>query len=690
MEPTTTNLKPLHIAVVDTANIRLSAFYEKALELSSPSFAPYDIRWSEVVECEDLIRIHPDVIIQLVDSTDLDESMVFTPQLIDMHCKLVIALDRYDELLATHHSLDYANLAQLMGVQIAPINAATGEGIASIIQMAIDAYEGKANTSRHIHVAYGTDIEEAITTLRDKMAKEHSPLSFPASRRYLAIRLLERPETALELLQGHQQYNALKHTAEQLRQSLRNELGTEPAYLIHEARHGFVHGALEKTLTHSNDNSDHSLLEKIDAVLTHRLTGFPILIVLLYLIFQCTFAVGSVPQRWIADGVGFLCDWASRLIPEGWFSSLLIDGVLQGVGAVVSFLPNIIILFFFISLLEDSGYMARAAYLMDGIMHKVGLHGRSFIPMLVGFGCNVPAIMSARNITNRKDRTLTMLMIPFMSCSARLPVYMLLAGAFFPKHAALVMISLYLIGILLSIIFALVMKRTRYFRKPQEDFVSELPKFRRPTLRNTATHIWERVADYLKKISTVILYASIIIWALEYFPRNEALLQPYDAQIAAARSNGSADNALTVEQLTLKRDALQKEHSYLAAVGKWMTPVTKPLGFDWKMNVCILTGLPAKEAIVSTMGILYRAPVEGASPNSTATLQETLRANKVFTPLSAFAFMLFVLLYFPCIATVATLKREIGTRWAVFTVLHSLLLAWVVAFIVFQTGCLLQ
>ena len=338
---------------------------------------------------------------------------------------------------------------------------------------------------------------------------------------------------------------------------------------------------------------------------------------------------------------------------------MLVDGVVQGVGAVLAFLPNIVILFFFLSILEDVGYMARAAYLMDGIMHRVGLHGRSFIPMLVGFGCNVPAIMAARDIQNRRDRTLTMLMIPFMSCSARLPVYLLLVSAFFPDHKALVMISLYLAGIVLSILFALIMKHTPWFRKDRdEDYVSELPAFRRPTLRNTGKHIWERCADYLKKISTVILLASVVIWALSYFPRPQ-------------------DDSMT-------RDY---EHSYLAQIGRAMDPVMSPLGFDWKMNVCILTGLPAKEAIVSTMAILYNDSENSANSECSEDSDEdlalvaTLREQHVFTPATALGFMMFVLLYFPCVATIATLRREIGRGWAAFSVVNSVVLAWLVAFL---------
>ena len=378
----------------------------------------------------------------------------------------------------------------------------------------------------------------------------------------------------------------------------------------------------------------------MDKILTNPWIGFPLMIAILYFVFWCTFTLGAYPQAWIESGISRLSEWLKQLMGANatvWWGSLLTDGILEGVGAVLSFLPNIIIIFFFISMMEDSGYMAREAYLMDKIMHRVGLHGRSFIPMLMGFGCNVPAILAAKEIKNPKDRTLTMLMVPFMSCSARLPVYMLFVDTFFERNKALVMISMYAIGIVLSILFAVIMKHTRWFCQNGDDSVNELPDFKMPSVKLTGAHIWERVSDYLQKICTVILWASIIIWALEYFPTQQS---------------GDIEN------------------SYLAMIGKAVSPILEPLGFDWKMSVCLFTGLPAKEAIVSTMAILYDGDISAAG----------------FTPLTAFGFMIFVLLYFPCVATIATLHREAGRRWAWFTVINSLLLAWLMAFAITQIG----
>lgn len=558
------------------------------------------------------------ILVQEIDARDLSTGLVRSAELIDRHRPFIIILTYYDELLSTDHALNYHLLGQLIGVQI---------GLPQEKQKLLTTAE---TGFRHIHVAYGQDLEDSISRLIDIIAKEK--LQGQLSKRYIAIRLLEGSDEVLSILQ---QSERLRKAVVQQQETIRRTTGKNAKELILFAREGFIHGALEETLKHAPNDTEHPFSDKLDKILTNRWFGFPILIILLYIVFEFTFTLGAYPQEWIATGIDYICGWLSDLLPAGWLTSLFVDGIVQGVGAVLAFLPNIIILFFFLSLMEDSGYMARAAYLMDKIMHKVGLHGRSFIPMLVGFGCNVPAIMAARNIENRKDRTLTMLMIPFMSCSARLPVYMLFIGAFFPNHKALMMMSLYGIGILLSILFALIMKHTKWFRSQKQDYVSSLPAFTLPTLKQIGLHIWERVADYLQKISTVILWASVIIWALTYFPTQEM------------------------------------ETSYLAMIGQTLEPIVQPLGFDWKMAVCLLTGLPAKEAIVSTLGILFHGE---------------LVTTAVFTPLSAFSFMIFVLLYFPCVATIGTLRREAGWGWAWFTVFHSIALAWLMSFLIYQIG----
>ena len=558
--------------------------------------------------------------IQEVDARDLEVQLVRTAALMDRHQPFVVLLTHYEELVKTEHELDYELLGKLLGVRIG-----LAEEKATIL--------AEEDSFRHVHVSYGKDIEEAITHVIDVIVTLPN-VREKYSKRYMAVRMLERPDEMLALLPHSEE---LIRVAAEQRARLLYEYGKTAKEVIAQARRGFVHGALEETLTHAKHDSGHSLADKIDKVLTNRWVGLPVLLLVLYGVFECTFTLGSYPQEWIAMGIDALAEWLRGLMPAVWWSSLLIDGVVMGIGAVLAFLPNIIIMFFFLSLMEDSGYMARVAYTMDKIMHRIGLHGSSFIPMLMGFGCNVPAIMAAKDITNKKDRAITMMMVPFMSCSARLPVYMLFIGAFFPEQKALVMLSLYIIGILLSILFAWMMQHMPAFRQPKHDYVSELPPYRRPTLRNTGLHIWERVADYLQKIPAVIIWASVIIWALTYFP------------------TGSMDHM---------------EDSYLAMIGHWMEPVMRPLGFDWKMSVCLLTGLPAKEAIVSTMGILY--PAESALT--------------AFTPVTAYAFMVFVLLYFPCVATITTLRKEIGAKWAWYSVGQSLVLAWVLSFVIYQVG----
>ena len=566
--------------------------------------------------------IEQGVLIQEVDARFLDKDLVRTAELIDRHQPFVVLITHYESLLSTEHRLDYATLGRLLGVCI---------GLAEDKEQVI----AQVGAFRHVHVTYGKDIEEAIARVIDVIVTLPN-VRERYSKRYMAIRLLERPDEMLALLPHS---DVLIRVAAEQRARLLYEYGKTAKEVIAQARRGFVHGALEETLTHAQHDTGHSIADKIDKVLTNRWIGIPLLVLVLYVVFECTFSLGAYPQSWIATGIDSLAEWVRSLLPQVWWSSLLIDGVLRGIGAVLAFLPNIIIMFFFLSLMEDSGYMARAAYTMDKIMHRIGLHGSSFIPMLMGFGCNVPAIMAARDITNKKDRALTMMMVPFMSCSARLPVYLLFIGAFFAEQKAIVMLSLYILGVLLSIAFAWVMQHTSAFRQPKHDYVSELPPYRRPTLRNTGLHIWERVADYLQKIPAVIIWASVIIWALTYFPTG---------------------------------DMMDMEHSYLAMIGHWMEPVMRPLGFDWKMSVCLLTGLPAKEAIVSTMGILY--PVDSAL--------------SAFTPVKAYAFMVFVLLYFPCIATISTLRKEIGVKWAWFSVVHSMVLAWVMSFLIYQVGLL--
>ena len=590
----------------------------------------------------------PSVVLDIIDSMSLESGLRLTSRLIDMDSRAVLAFSAYDRLLATGHSLDYETLGEMMGFSAMLLDPSE-ECFSRLLSLIVETY--RQPVKKHVHVPYGQDVDKAIEKIT-ALISESPGLSDSYHDRYLAVRLLGDPQYIIPALEGDPMASRIIAVARAESEALTRQLGESPETLIRRARHGYVHGALVETLHHGSDKSDHTLLQKIDAVLTNRLVGLPLLLVILFLVFEATFVLGAWPQQWIEEGVELLCSWLNGVLPSGWFSNLLVDGIVQGCGAVISFLPNIFILFVFLSLLEDTGYMARAAFLMDKIMHRIGLHGKSFVPMLLGFGCNVPAIMAAKTIDNRKDRTLTMLMIPFMSCSARIPVYLLFVSAFFVHYKALVMIGIYLAGVLLSILFAVVMKQTKWFRRESDDYVSELPAFSKPTLRTIWSHVWERTSDYLHKITTVILAASVIIWALEFFPRDRT------------------------------QDGKYKEESYLCDIGKGLSPVMKPLGFDWKMNVCLLTGLPAKEAIVSTMGILYHTEDDNS-------LAQAMTEGEGMNQAVALAFMLFVLLYFPCVATISTLRKEVGWKWATFSVVHSLALAWVVALLAFRIGILL-
>ena len=611
------------------------------------------VRFFPLDEISSILDLQPDLVLFLVDATDLTGNMYPVTKLIDMDLKVLMVLNNYDRYCATGHSLDFKRLANLLGMKVVSGDIHDEMFRMKLMGHVVRTYEKPP--TKDVAIPYGQDIERAVRKISAVIHEGHSGQQLCFSERYVALRLLEHQDYIKPYVESLPNGDDVFAVAGKEHDFLEKEFGEQSEVLVEKARRGFVAGALQETVRHSKDNSDHSFTEKLDAVLTSRIFGFPLLILILLGVFGATFALGSYPQGWIETGVDALARYLHGIMNPGWFSSLLIDGVVQGVGAVIAFIPNIAIMFFFLSILEDSGYMARAAYLMDKVMHAVGLHGRSFVPMLIGFGCNVPAIMAAKSIDNRRERTLTMLMIPFMSCSARLPVYMLFVSAFFPHYKALVMMGLYVMGIGLSILFAFVMKHTRWFKADNEDYVSELPPFRMPTWRNTGLHIWERVADYLQKISTVILAASVIIWALEYFPTDKT---------------NYGENP---------------EESYLASIGKAVAPVMEPLGFDWKMNICLLTGLPAKEAIVSTMGILYHAsPDDETDGEESRPLSVVLREEGIFNTASAWAFMLFVLLYFPCVATVSALRQEIGVGWAAFTVVNSMLLAWVVAFCAFH------
>jgi ferrous iron transport protein B len=639
---------------------------------------------------------NPDVVINVVDASNLERNLYLTTQLIDMNIKVVIALNMYDELEKKGAVLDHDALGKMMGIPIIPTIASKGIGIDELFEKIIDVYEDRDPIVRHIHINYGFIIEKSILNIQT-LIKENKHITDRYSSRYLSIKLLENDSATKKQIASCRNIEKINTQCETEILHLEKEYNEKSGTIITDAKYGFITGALNETFVQGAKNL--RKVSAIDDLLTHKYLGFPIFFFFMWLMFQTTFSLGSYPMGLISSGVSWLSETIRNSMAEGPLRDLLVDGIIGGVGGVIIFLPNILILFFFISFMEDSGYMARASFIMDKLMHKIGLHGKSFIPMLMGFGCNVPAIMATRTLENRKDRLLTMMIIPFMSCSARLPIYVLLISAFFHKAQGLVLVSIYLIGIIIAILVALAMKKI-FFAKQDVPFVMELPPYRIPTIKNTSIHMWHKGVQYLRKMGTVILMASIIIWALGYFPRNVKYTTDYDKQMSLIQTDITQSDSLKTDQIRkieVIKQSEKQEKSYIGTLGHLIEPVIRPLGFDWKIGVSIITGLAAKEIVVSTMGVLYQADNGDGdvSENLQTKLQEQtyshgeLKGTKVFTPVVAYSFMLFILVYFPCIASIAAIKKEANWKWAAFIVVYTTLIAWAVAFFATKIGNLL-
>lgn len=633
----------------------------------------------------------PDVIINVVDAGNLERNLYLTAQLIDMNVRMVVALNMYDALLHSGNTLDHKKLGQLFGVPIVPTVSRTGKGIDNLFHVIIGLYEGAdfigqkeeiqdeamreyrewhdkyvpdhkygshdeethdfdgKSYIRHIHINHGPELERSVDAVKEVICKNEN-IRYKYSTRFLAIKLLENDKDIEQrvistLPNGEEVIRVRDKEAERIRLSMNED--SEQA--ITDAKYGFITGALKETYTEKNQNTE-MFTRIVDSIVTHKIWGFPIFFVFLYLMFECTFVFGEYPKGWIEWLVEQIASLAETFMPAGPLKDLIVDGIIGGVGGVIVFLPNILFLYIFISFMEDSGYMARAAFIMDKIMHKMGLHGKSFIPLIMGFGCNVPAIMASRIIESRKSRLVTVLINPLISCSARLPIYLVMIGAFFPSKASLVLLSIYVTGILLAVLMARIFSRF-IVRGDDAPFVMELPPYRMPTAKSVLRHTWEKGAQYLKKMGGIIMIASVIIWFLGYYPNHDAY-------------------STTAEQ---------QENSYIGQIGKAIEPVIEPLGFDWKMGVGILSGIGAKELVVSTLGVLYT--------NDDGIESVDLADRIPITPLVAYGYMLFVLIYFPCIATVAAIKNESGSwKWAAFTICYTTLLAWIVAFLVHQVG----
>ena len=623
-----------------------------------------------------LIEDIPDVVINVVDASNLQRNLYLTTQLIDMNLKVVMALNMYDELEARGDKLDIKQLGYLLGMPIVPTVSRIGEGLEALFDKVIQVDENSdPYLARHIHINHGAELEQSIDRLKELIQK-NPDIRYKYSTRFLAIKYLENDkevEAVIEKLPNRDEIIVARFQ-EQQRINEMLQSGAESALV--DAKYAFVQGALAETYEpYQGKKKRTTLTDKIDALVTHKWAAFPLFLLVLYFVFNSTFVIGEHPVRWIESIVSHFSAFVASAMSEGWLKDLVVDGVIGGVGSVLVFLPNILLLYFFISLLEDSGYMARAAFIMDKLMHKIGLHGKSFIPMIMGFGCNVPAILATRTIESPKSRLITTLIIPMMSCAGRMPVYILIAGAFFPKNAGLVMLGLYALGILMAVLGAKIL--SRFFKEDDLPFVMELPPYRVPTAKSIFRHTWEKGRQYLQKMSGIILVCSIVIWFLGYFPNQDR----YD----------------TPQQ--------QQEHSFIGYVGKAMEPALEPLGFDWRMGVGIVAGVGAKELVVSTLGVMYAddQPVESPDidlpvnsnpgetsaeePSGDTRLQKAL--VKSVTPAGALAYMVFILLYFPCIATFVAIKNESGGwKWALITAVYTIVLAWVAAFITFQVASL--
>ena len=640
----------------------------------------------EIYVRKHIIEETPDLIINVVDASNLERNLYLTTQLIDMNVKMVMALNMYDELEASGNHLDYEKLSELIGVPIVPTVGRTGKGIDKLFHVIIESYEGSDFVTknirknlrnevmddmeawhkdvepeeqyakdhgifRHIHVNHGPILEKCIENVKKEIA-HNEDIRHKYSTRFLSIKLLENDRDIERVVSGLPNGAEILEVRNREAKVISKTMNEDSEQAITDAKYGFISGALKETFTQSHLEREQTT-RVIDSIVTHRIWGYPIFFLFLYIMFEGTFVLGEYPMmgiEWLVSQIGNL---VNALMPNGPLKDMLVDGIIGGVGGVIVFLPNILILYFFISFLEDSGYMARAAFIMDKIMHRMGLHGKSFIPLIMGFGCNVPAIMASRMIEDKKCRLITMLINPLMSCSARLPIYLVLVGAFFPKTGSLVLLGIYATGILLAVLMARLFSRF-LVKGDDTPFVMELPPYRIPTAKTIFRHTWEKGAQYLKKMGGVIMIASMVIWFLGYYPNHH-------------------DYTSVSEQ---------QEHSYIGQIGKAIEPVIEPLGFDWKLGVGLLSGVGAKELVVSTLGVLYTNEEEIESVN--------LSDRIPITPTVALGYMLFALIYFPCIATLAAIKHESGSwKWAIFTAFYTTALAWVVAFIVKQLGVLL-
>nr|MBN2278687.1 ferrous iron transport protein B [candidate division Zixibacteria bacterium] len=630
----------------------------------------------------------PDLIINVIDSGNLERSLYLTMQLIEMGVDVVLDLNMWDEVQELGIEIDTEKLTVLLGAPVVKTIGSRGQGIESLLETSIALVEHSKNGHRHPPVSYGSKLDDVVLNLSCEIQRCRG-CEFCRNPRWLAIKLLEGDKMFIkQCLRGPMESSPLAAKLNESINHIKTTTHEDPEIIITEGRYGYVAGIIREVMKKPLRDSDRMRFSQyIDNTITHRILGYPIFLIIMWLIFLATFRLGQYPMEWIDSGVTALQSGVGTILPAGMITDLLVDGIIGGVGSVIVFLPNIVILFLGISILEDSGYMARAAFLMDRLMHILGLHGKSFIPMLMGFGCSVPAIMATRTLESEKDRVLTTLLIPYMSCSAKLPVYVLFAAAFFGAAAGNAILSIYIIGIVLSVVAARVLRGT-LLRGESLPFVMELPPYRWPTWKSVAIHMWERSKIYLRKMGGVILIASIILWALGYFPRRKEYSQDYETQIIQLQQAELPGAGEEISRLQNLKAVEELKYTLIGRLGYAVGPVVAPLGFNWQMGVSLLTGFVAKEVVVSSMGVLYQLGVDQEA-DSESLIDRLRHPESGISKLAAFAFMVFVLLYTPCIVSIAVVRREIGVRWMWFTIGFQLAVAYICAFIVYQGGKLL-
>ncbi|MDE7437939.1 MAG: ferrous iron transport protein B [Muribaculaceae bacterium] len=630
----------------------------------------------------------PDVIVNVIVGSNLERNLFLTTELIDMNRSMVIDLNMYDELERSGVKLDYQNLGKMLGVPVVPTIASSGYGVNNLLDTIIDVYEMRNPDTRHIHVKMSPEIETSVSRLKDEFKKDHS-VAHQFSPRFLAIKFLEKDPEINDILKNNVNYKEWDKIRNEESERIHSKLNEDVNSAIASEKYGFIQGALQENMEGSLAKEEKST-KIIDAFVTNKLFGFPIFFIVMWVMFWATFKVGSYPMEWIESLVSWISGLVGKMMAPGPFKDLLLDGIIGGVGGVIVFLPNILILYAFISFMEDSGYMARVAFIMDKLMHRMGLHGKSFIPLVMGFGCNVPAIMSTRIIESKSSRLITILINPFISCSARIPIYVLLVGAFFPQYGAWVFTGLYVLGIVVAV-FTAKMIRKFWMKEDETPFVMELPPYRIPTMKATLANMWSKAAQYLKKMGGLILVASIIIWALSYFPHYSVEDVPaayYENSVAEMVDNGhTLPDETVLHEIVLAE--YQQSNSILGSIGRFVEPVVRPMQLGWKSCVSLIAGSAAKEVVVSTLGVLYVGDDDADLLSERLKTPSKITGEVPFTQASALAFMVFVLLYFPCIATLSAIKHETGHwRYAIFSVIYNTSLAWLLSFLTFRLALL--